>query len=158
MFLWILLAMAKTYTSFGGENCVRKPKNKMLLIRLQHFFFLFEKQNEPPTSNARVFAWLNIWFYDVFCNNLLEINQAFTKVLKTEWQNNAPPSLFPSVAKENTAEMRGSPSSSSTMRLSSITGAWVGDPVILAPVSLCLLWPFTGILPLFVAMVTLSRG
>ena len=79
-------------------------------------------------------------------------------IVKLNWPENADSSLFPSVAREYTAEMRGSPPSSSTITLSSRTGAWPSDPVINTADSSCLLWPFTGTSPMWVAMVTLFCG
>lgn len=61
-------------------------------------------------------------------------------------------------ASEYTAEIKGSPSSSSAITLSSMAGTWLSGPGNIELDSSSFPWPFTGAPLVSVAMVTLSEG
>ena len=66
--------------------------------------------------------------------------------------------VLSSGASEYTAEIKGSPSSSSAITLSSMAGTWLSGPGNIELDSSSFPWPFTGAPLVSLAMVTLSEG
>lgn len=66
--------------------------------------------------------------------------------------------VLSSGASEYTAEIKGSPSSSSAITLSSMAGTWLSGPGNIELDSSSFPWPFTGSRLVSLAMVTLSEG